>query len=279
MSSSRHLRSKGEANEAQMNTDKPTSIGGWIEALEMRHLRDLRFSEVTRALRALSSSYVERRGGLAHGAPLDGRGKRAAFAIFYGPLHFLTVQQIVTALAPPPIDTVFDLGCGTGAAGAAWALSFEPAPAIQGVDRHQWAVDEARWTYSSLGLRGRAIRGDATRVRLPDSAPKSDVSKTSAGVLVAYTINEMSDAARSVLLKRLLESARRGAQVLIIEPISNAVTPWWPAWREAILRAGGRADDWRFSVDLPDLVRRLDRAAGLDHRRLTAKSLWLAGRS
>ena len=40
-------------------------------------------------------------------------------------------------------------------------------------------------------------------------------------------------------------------------------------------RAGGRADEWRVDADLPELVARLDRAAGLDHRELTAKSFWL----
>jgi hypothetical protein len=63
--------------------------------------------------------------------------------------------------------------------------------------------------------------------------------------------------------------------VLIVEPISHAVTVWWPEWRRAFERAGGRADTWRFLAELPDLVRRLDRAAGLDHRELTAKSLFL----
>ena len=45
-------------------------FGTWIEALEARHLADLRVPEVTRALRALSSAYVERRHKVAHGATL-----------------------------------------------------------------------------------------------------------------------------------------------------------------------------------------------------------------
>jgi hypothetical protein len=36
---------------------------------------------------------------------------------------------------------------------------------------------------------------------------------------------------------------------------------------------GGRAVDWRFRVSLPPIVARLDRAAGLDHRELTAHTL------
>ena len=93
--------------------------------------------------------------------------------------------------------------------------------------------------------------------------------------MAAYTINEIDDLLRGELLARLLDSAARGARVLIVEPISGRVTPWWREWRGAVERAGGRADEWRFESDLPDLVRRLDRAAGLDHRELTAKSLWV----
>ncbi|HEX2341333.1 MAG TPA: hypothetical protein VHI98_12715, partial [Vicinamibacterales bacterium] len=70
----------------------PSGVGPidqWMRALEARHLIDLQFAEVARALRALSSAYVQRRAALATGAALDGAGKRAAFALFYGPLHFL----------------------------------------------------------------------------------------------------------------------------------------------------------------------------------------------
>ena len=70
--------------------------------LETRHLADLTFPEVSRSLRALSSGYVERRTRLTEGAPLAGRGKRAAFALFYGPLHFLIVRHIATSLPGPP---------------------------------------------------------------------------------------------------------------------------------------------------------------------------------
>jgi hypothetical protein len=38
---------------------------------------------------------------------------------------------------------------------------------------------------------------------------------------------------------------------------------------------GGRADEWRFRTELPAIVMKLDRSAKLDHRELTARSLWL----
>ena len=231
-------------------------------------MADLRPAEVSRALRALSSAYVERRDRLGRGAALDGAGKRAAFALFYGPLHFLATREIVRglAVADPAPGVITDLGCGTGAAGAAWALEASGRPRVVGMDRHPWAVEEARWSYRTLGLDGDARRGDIVRAR--------PVSR-GAAVVAAYTMNELDDAARAVVLPQLLGASGRGSCVLIIEPIGSVVGPWWQTWRTAFQQAGGRADEWRFALTLPSLVARLDRAAGLDHRELTARSLYL----
>src|ERR1044071_4719377 len=102
-----------------------TVVEAWLAALEGRHLADLRVPEVTRALRALSSAYVERRQKVSAGATLDSAGKRAAFALFYAPIHYLATRYVVEALAAtdPSPKVITDLGCGTGAAGAAWAIA------------------------------------------------------------------------------------------------------------------------------------------------------------
>jgi hypothetical protein len=240
----------------------------WLASLEARHLADFRVAEVTRALRALSSAYVQRRQKLVAGAALASAGKRAAFALFYGPLHLLTVAHIVRALeaeAPAPTHIV-DLGCGTGVGGAAWALCAAATPAILGVDRHPWAVDESRRTYRELGLRGHARIGDLRR--LPPIA-------ASGAAVAAYTLNELSDERRRAVEIQLLESAARGTRVLIVEPIARAVTPWWDETAARIKALGGREDDWRFAVDLPPLLRLLDKSAGLHHQELTARSLYI----
>ena len=39
---------------------------------------------------------------MAGGAAFDGAGKRAAFALYYGPMHFLLVREIVRGLCPSP---------------------------------------------------------------------------------------------------------------------------------------------------------------------------------
>src|SRR6478609_5395829 len=90
----------------------------WMSFLETRHLADLTFQEVSRSLRSLSSTYVERRRRLHEGAALSGAGKRAAFALFYGPLHFLLIRHILEHARKEGVTRVpvVDLGCGTGAA-------------------------------------------------------------------------------------------------------------------------------------------------------------------
>jgi len=244
----------------------------WIAALEQRHLADLRIPEVTRALRALSSAYVERRHTVARGGPLDSAGKRAAFALFYAPLHFLTATHVLRELdaGQPAPATVIDIGCGTGAAGAAWAASAAGTPVIQGLDRHPWAVAEAKWNYRTLGLKGSARQGDAGRLSKLDQ---------NTAAIAAYVFNEMAAEDRVKLEDQLLAAAARGSRVLVLEPIARGVAPWWNDSAARVSEAGGRADEWRFTVDLPPLLKTLDRAAGLNHRELTVRSLWLPGAS
>jgi SAM-dependent methyltransferase len=243
----------------------------WMEALEARHLADLTFPEVSRALRALSSAYVERRSRLASGAALEGAGKRAAFAVFYGPLHYLVIREILRALPDGTHATArfADLGCGTGAAGAAWAAVARRSAEGVGIDRHPWALAEAARTYREFGLTARTRQGDAAVAPLP---------KSPCAILAAFTVNELANDAREALLVRVLDRATAGDSVLVVEPIARLVTPWWGRWTAAFAATNGRADQWRFSVELPLLVAKLDRAAGLNHRELTARSLWIPAR-
>lgn len=254
-------------------SDRDDPFLAWHAALRARWLPLASLPEVRKGIQALSTSYVERRGRLEKRKALDGAARRAAFALFYAPLHFLAVRGVVRALgaADPAPRAILDLGCGTGASGAAWALEgleAEAAPRVEGVDRDRWTVEEARWTLRALGLRGGARRGEAERARLPGAG---------GAVLAAYAVNELDAAARERLLRAMLRSAEGGARVLVVEPISRAVSPWWDAWARAFAEHGGRSDDWRFPAELPEELRELDRAAGLDHRELTARSLWLAG--
>jgi hypothetical protein len=245
-------------------------LDGWFAALELRHAGALSFRELRRGLQGLSSVYVERRGSLTQGAALRGAGKRAAFALFYGPLHFVLTARVVrelgAGLAAP--DRILDLGCGTGAAGAAWALEASGGTTLSGVDLHPWAVAETRWTWKHFGLRGSARRDRLERVRLAGRR---------VGLLLAFSLNELARAERAELRDRLLASAAAGSRVLILEPIARRAAPWWGEWARQFRDSGGRADEWRFAAELPQGWRELDRAAGLDHRLLTARSIYLDG--
>jgi SAM-dependent methyltransferase len=245
-------------------------FGCWIAALEAKHLAELTFPEVSRALRALSSTYVERRRKIAEGAALAGAGKRAAFALFYGPLHYLLLEHIVDRLpgAASNVETLVDLGCGTGASGAAWARACARPPRVLGIDRHPWAIAEAAATYRAFEIPASLRQGDIASVNLP---------KSPASILAAFTMNELADVDRDALLTRLVERARHGDRVLIVEPLAGFVARWWNSWRATFEAAGGRADEWRARIELPPIVAKLDRAAGLNHRELTGRSLWLPG--
>ena len=129
-----------------------------------------------------------------------------------------------------------------------------------------WAVKEAAATYRAFGVGATVKQGDIATVPLPNGP---------AAFLAAFTMNELGDADRDALFGRLLDRASRGDRVLIVEPLAGFVARWWNRWRTTFEAAGGRADEWRLRAELPPIVAKLDRAAGLNHREITGRSLWL----
>ena len=233
-------------------------------------MADLTFQEVRRAVQALSTGYVEKRRSGTRQA-LGSVGKRAAFALFYAPIHFLTVRTIVRKIGAGSEcgNKILDLGCGTGVAGAAWALEADATPEVVGIERHSWAASEAKWTYRKVGVRGTVQSADLISTPLPGRK---------AGIIAAFTINELEPDQRDVLRPRLLDASKLGASVLIVEPISRRLTPWWDDWKAMFENSGGRSDDWHMRTELPPSLRLMDKAAHLNHHELTARSLWLPGR-
>ena len=256
----------------------PPKFVTWFDSLTARHTADLTFQELRRSLTALSHIYTQDRRRLAAGAALDGRGKRAAFALHYAPMHYLLVAQAAAqaGLTAPPrwADLTLDLGCGTGVGAAAWAGmqagQGAKEPRVMGVDSSAWALTEARWNWQQLGLRGEARRAALGTQGLAALPPATSY-------VAAYVVNELTGDVRAAMLEALLcAHAERGAALLVVEPIARSLTPWWPAWREAILAAGGQEHELRQRPRLPAKMALLGRTAGLDHHELTARSLSLA---
>jgi hypothetical protein len=244
----------------------PAELERWLQRLESRHLADLTFAEVSRALRALSSAYVERRQtAIAAGKVLDSAGKRAAFALYYGPLHFVATTRILEEFALPRDDgpPILDLGCGSGAIGAAVA-AWTGARRVHGVDVHPWALDEARATYASFGLDALVTRGSVTRLRRPSPA---------SFIVAGYVANELQESEREVLQRMLVDAVRHGSRLLVIEPLSGRAAPWWDSWVSVFAPLGARADTWHLTTAPPDLTMRLGKAAGLTPTSVKARTL------
>ena len=201
-----------------------------------------------------------------------GAGKRAAFALFYGPLHYLLIRESsVRCRARSRVRPLIDLGCGTA----------RPAPRGRAACR-----SPAARSSDSIDTRGRSARraADVSSVRTGGAhaptrcrdARAAEVARTAAGGVHAER------AARRVARRAAAASVRSrggGDRVLIVEPLARGVAPWWNRWQESGRLARRPRRRWRFRVELPAIVTKLDRAAGLNHRELTAAAvhLWLAG--
>jgi hypothetical protein len=136
---------------------------------------------------------------------------------------------------------------------------------LTGVDRSPWAIQECKWTYKTLGIAGKAMAADFSTSPIPPNT----------ALIAAFSINELDAVSRNRLRREFVATAKNGSPVLVIEPIAKRMTPWWDEWSPEWKAAGGRDDEWRFRVTLPEPIALMDKAAGLDHRELTGRSLWL----
>lgn len=257
-----------EPNAHQRDPAFDETFAAWFDALYARHTQQLRFQEIRRALSALSELYVHQRQNLPQGKVFEGRGKRAAFALFYTPLHFLLVHHIAQELRAQPKGQILDLGCGTGAGAAAWHTYAASTSRVIGVDLNAWALAEARWNWRHWQIHGTTRQGDLRHVNV--------AAEPQEGILAAYLVNELEDSSRDALLRDLLSRHTRfGSQILIVEPIAKKLAPWWPIWTEAFQARGGRTDTWHVHSTLPSQLKLLGQSAKLHHTALKGRSLYL----
>lgn len=240
----------------------------WLAATIARHTADLEFREVRKGVQALSWLYVERRreADLAARA-VEGRGKRAALATYYAPLHFLAAQLALARIRPARFGAVrrlFDLGCGTGATGAAAARTLDRA-SVFAIDRSGFALSEARHTYAAFGL-----LAQTRRALLPGALPRPVLGDV---WVLGWAVNELDERSRNALGERLVRAIESGVRVLLLEPLASGVVPWWPEWGTELARLGVADIESKARVEVPEWIARVDRAAGLDHRVIGARVL------
>lgn len=243
----------------------------YLEALFTQALEELRYPELRRGVQALSELYVHGRDkGQLSSRAADGRGKSAAFRCFYAPLHLIVCRALARSLpAGPSPRRIVDLGCGSGAAGAGLALALAergPAPELLGIDRVSDHLRHARAGWSALGLQGKVKSG-----ALPGAlgAPQAE-----AMLVFGWSLNELSPEARAETVAGVLRWLHRGAGLLVLEPLSLKVSPWWPELRAALAEHGVQEVVFKERIPLPQRLRDLDRAAGLDHQELGCRALW-----
>jgi SAM-dependent methyltransferase len=242
---------------------------GWLAATLDRFLPPLSFTELRRGVQALSVLYVERRatGELAARAR-EGVGKRAALATYYAALHFLTTHHALRMVGTEALFSareVVDLGCGTGAVGAALATLAQAPPEILGIDRSGWALEEARLTWSAFGVDGRVRRSE-----LPDAVPNG---RKGVAMTCGWAAGELEDSARDGLLRRLIAALRRGSPILVLEPLAGRASPWWTEWAKQLAPWGVRDELIRVAIERPSFIRDMDKAARLDHQVIGARVL------
>ena len=237
----------------------------WLDRSRQR-FDDASFREIRKGVQALSRQYLHREGGRC--GAITHRHRQAAFVTYYAPLHFLTVRGALDRITSGSPARIIDLGCGSGAVSAAIGGSLPSPPRLLGIDPAEWALRAARDRWQACGLSGRTQRGS-----LPGAFPR-----VRGGDLLAagWCLNELDDDARAAVLGRTRGALRRGAGLLIVETAGSRLVPWWGDWREALEPLGATDTRVGFELDRPEWIRRMDKAAGLDHRRLSARLLWRA---
>lgn len=242
----------------------------WVDAAHKKWARDLTFQELRRGVQAVSNLYVHKRGkGELSRKAADGRGKKAAFAVYFGGLHLVLVQAWTASQRAVEGVEVEDLGCGPGVVGAAVAR-WVGAPRVASSDIRGDHLQVAAWTARRLGLRSRTRKAG-----LPGAI--SSTCRRPTLWCFGWVLNELSDSQRAATTSALKARIERGDGAVLFAPLSTRASPWWSK-EVRQLRAVSPAlleEEFRCRPKLPDLLKDLDRATRLNHQELGARVLYV----
>ena len=244
------------------------AFDGWVEESWARYVPPLSFAEVRKGVQALVRLRETREG---EEAPLrrayEGQGKRAAAATVLSWLRFLAAYHACEMLELPgrgPYQRLWDLGCGCGASGAGLARALGGRLAIQGIDRSGWALGEAGETWSAFGLSGRPRREE-----LPEAFPNAGRAEL---IVLGWCLGELDARGRRRVAARALSASRRGATLVVLDELAPKPT-WWPELADALGPAGALEQPLRVSIERPQRIRAMDKAARQDNQVLAMRAL------
>jgi hypothetical protein len=136
---------------------------------------------------------------------------------------------------------------------------------VLALDRSGFALAEARRTHAAFGL-----RGETQHARLPLGIPK--LARGDVAVL-GWFLNECDANARERVLGALERGLDAGALLLALEPLAGRAVPWWDEVAARFAARGCASGSVRWTMQRPEFVARMDKAAHLDHRELGARIL------
>lgn len=252
-----------------MTAPTEAEVAAWVTAAHERWAGSLTFRELRRGASAVSDLYVHKRQSSVTAKVADGRGKHAAFIVYYGGLHLLLVADWLRRTSPPAALPVVDVGCGPGVVGAAVARWCGAPSLLAGdvVGRH---LQAAAWTAKHFGVPVKTRRGALPGV-LRGKGPQQPTLYT-----LGWVLNELDEDAVQECIQALAHRVEQGHGVMVWAPLSTRVTGWWSGLESAIRRTGVpmSAGIHRCRPERPPLIADLDRATRLKHDELGGRVLY-----
>lgn len=217
------------------------------------------FAKLQEAAEGLSTHYRSARPTST--LPIISRYKAAAYLATRMPGTYAAAMHVLaeTAQRLPAIETVLDLGAGTGAASLACQSVFGSEVRLSLLDDDSALFGEAK-----------AILPDATFIQT-DLATKKDLPDADL-VILGYCLGELSETDRTTVLERAWNASLKG--LVIIEPGTSPAFSRILLMRDLLLKLGGHLaapcpNSQACPIQSPDwchFAQRVERSA--IHRRL-----------